>query len=37
MIVQFCVRKDKSRTTIGYGCIGQSSVGLGKVGEVIAG
>ena len=27
MVVQLCVRKDKSRTAIGWACIGQSSVG----------
>ena len=35
-IVQLCVRKDKSRAAIGWGCIGKSSVGFGKLGEVIA-
>ena len=36
-VVQLCVMKDKSRTAIGWGCIVQSSVGVGKLGEVKAG
>ena len=35
-VVQLCLRNDKSRTAIGLGCIGQISVGLGKLGEMIA-
>ena len=34
---QLCVRKDKSRSAIGWSCIGQSSAGSGKLGEVMAG
>ena len=37
MVIQLYVGKDKSRTSIGWGCIGQSSVGFGKLAEVIAG
>ena len=37
MVMQSCVRKDKSRTSIGRGCIGQSSVGFSYIAEVIAG
>ena len=29
MVMQLFVRKDKSRTSIGLGCIGQNSVGFG--------
>ena len=28
-VIQLCVRNDKSRTSIGRGCVGQSSVGFG--------
>ena len=35
--MQLCVMKDKNRTAIGWGCIVQGSVGLGKLGEVKAG
>ena len=31
-VEQLCVREDKSRTAIGWDCIEQNSVGLGKVG-----
>ena len=37
MVVQLCVMKDRSRTAIGWGCIVQGSLGLGKLGEVKAG
>ena len=36
-VEQLCVRMNKIRTAIGCGCIEQSSVGLGRLGEVIAG
>ena len=33
-VLQLFVRNDKRRATIEWGCIWQSSVGLGKLGEV---
>ena len=37
MVVQLCLRKGKSRTAIWWGVIRQSSVVLGKLGEVMVG
>ena len=31
MVVQLCVRMDKKRTAIGWDCIRQSNVCLGKI------
>ena len=36
MLMQSCVRKDKSRTSIGWVCIGQSSVGFIYIAKVIS-